>query len=467
MLRKYSQVFITFLFLSDLCFIAGAWVLAYLLRFKASLFETTRDIPAWSQHLSLLPIVLLLSAMVFNLSGLYRPRRLSSVSRELLEIAKGVTISTLLFIFLTYFFNEYRYSRITIALFWGIAVLLVTVSRSLSRRLLKGLRRAGYNLRFVLIAGDGTMGRKLLQSFHSHPEIGLKAVGFLTDAPERVGAVLDGVEVLGTYDQIHQVLARRNIDQVFIAIPFQLHQKIQELLALMKDELVDIRVVSDLYDFITLRGGIDELDGLPIVNIQDTPLQGWGRIAKRSMDVVLSLAGMALLSPLLAIISASIKLSSSGPLLYRQKRMGFDGEIFEILKFRSMVDGAEAETGSVWARPDDPRRTLVGKLLRRTSLDELPQLLNVLKGEMSLVGPRPERPELIEEFKGKIPRYMLRHKIKAGMTGWAQINGWRGNTSLERRIEHDLYYIEHWSLGLDLRIIFLTVLRGVFSKQAY
>jgi Undecaprenyl-phosphate glucose phosphotransferase len=466
-LRKYSQVFISVLFLTDIFFIAGAWLAAYLLRFKASLFDVPKEVPPWSQHLPLLLIVLLICATVFNFSGLYRPHRLSTIGRELLEISKAITIATLLFIFVTYFFNEYRYSRVTIALFWLTAIFLVTLSRILARKFLKRLRKAGYNRRFALIAGDGALGRKLLQSFHAHPEMGLQAVGFLTERPEGVGQRIDGVEVLGTFDQVHLVLARHAVDQVFIAIPFQQHPKIHELLTSIKDELVDIRVVSDLYDFITLRGGIDELDGLPIINIQDSPLQGWGKIAKRAVDVACSLLGVVLLSPLLAVISILVKITSPGPLLYRQKRMGFDGEVFEILKFRSMVDGAEEETGSVWARPDDPRRTRLGKFLRRTSLDELPQLVNVLRGEMSLVGPRPERPELIEQFKGKIPRYMLRHKIKAGMTGWAQVNGWRGNTSLERRIEHDLYYIENWSLAFDLRIIALTVVRGMFSKQAY
>jgi Undecaprenyl-phosphate glucose phosphotransferase len=332
---------------------------------------------------------------------------------------------------------------------------------------LKSIRRKGYNLRYVLIVGEGELGQKLLQSFHSHPELGLKAVGFLSDSREKVGEIIQGLKVIGTCNELSKIIKGGGVDQVFISLPFHLHEKIRDILTSLKNELVDIRVVSDLYDFITLRGGIDELEGLPIINIQDTPLHGWGKIVKRGLDVILSLIGIILLSPLVLIISVLIKMANPGPVFYVQGRMGFDGKIFKMLKFRSMVVDAEKETGSVWAKSNDPRRTPIGKILRKTSLDELPQLFNVLKGEMSLVGPRPERPDLIDQFKHNVPKYMLRHKIKAGMTGWAQVNGWRGNTSLEKRIEHDLYYIENWSLSFDLQILFLTIFKGLINKHAY
>jgi len=257
------------------------------------------------------------------------------------------------------------------------------------------------------------------------------------------------------------------IDQIYIALPFHEHEKIRHVLATLKNEIVDIKVVSDLYDFIRLRGGVDELDGLPIINIQDSPLHGWGKVSKRVLDMALSVGALVLFGPVMGLIALLIKLTSSGPIFYKQKRMGFDGTIFEMLKFRSMVDGAEKQTGSVWAQPNDSRRTPIGKILRKTSLDELPQLFNVLRGEMSLIGPRPERPELIDQFKHRIPKYMLRHKVKAGITGWAQVNGWRGNTSLEKRIEYDLYYIQHWSIGFDVKILFLTLWKGFFNKYAY
>jgi Undecaprenyl-phosphate glucose phosphotransferase len=467
LLRKYNQVFISLLFFTDLFAIALSWLLAYLLRFEAGVIGVTKGIPAWSQHLPLMVILLLVCSGVFHLAGLYRPRRISTIPKEFSEIIKALTISILIFVFLTYFFKEYRYSRLTILYFWILSIFWVGLSRVFSRNLLKALRRREYNLRYVLIIGEGELGQRLFDSFDTHAELGLKAVGFLSDAEERVGQVTNGLRVIGTFEGLHEVLRQQKIDQVYIALPFHQHEKIRHILSSLKNELVDIKVVSDLYDFIRLGGGVDDLDGLPIINIQDTPLHGWGKIAKKVLDIVLASAGILLFSPLMFLIGAGIKMTSHGPVFYKQKRMGLDGEIFEMLKFRSMVADAEKETGPVWARSDDPRRTSIGKILRKTSLDELPQLFNVLLGEMSLVGPRAERPELIDQFKHMIPKYMLRHKIKTGLTGWAQVNGWRGNTSLEKRIEHDLYYIENWSISFDLRILFLTVFRGLVNRHAY
>lgn len=467
MLKKHNQVFVTLLFVSDLCFVALAWVIAYLLRFEAGLTDVTKEVPSWSQHLPLLILAILVFGSVFHLMGIYRPKRLSSVPKELVEIIRATTVCILIFVFLTYFFKEYRYSRLTIGYFWALSIVFVSLSRMFSRRFLKTLRRRGYNLRFAIIVGEGELGQTFFRSLKGHPELGLKVVGFMSDAKERVGQAINGVRVLGTYEDVPEMIRQIRIDQVYIALPFQEHQRIRQVLASLKNELVDIKVVSDLYDFIRLRGGVDDLDGLPIINIQDTPLQGWGKIAKRGLDAWMSILALVLLAPLMGLIAALVKLTSPGPVFYKQDRMGFDGKIFRILKFRSMVVDAEKETGLVWAQPNDSRRTSLGKFLRRTSLDELPQLLNVLRGEMSLIGPRPERPELIEEFKHRIPKYMLRHKVKAGMTGWAQVNGWRGNTSLEKRIEYDLYYIQHWSIGFDLKILMLTLYKGFFNKYAY
>jgi Undecaprenyl-phosphate glucose phosphotransferase len=232
-------------------------------------------------------------------------------------------------------------------------------------------------------------------------------------------------------------------------------------------ECIDVKVAPDLLHVITLGARLEDLDGVPIININDVPLQGLNNVLKRLMDGIISVVTLALLSVPFAVIAALIKATSPGPVFYRQERMGLDGKPFAVYKFRSMTVDAERDSGPVWARRDDPRRTRIGRLLRRFSLDELPQLWNVLRGEMSLVGPRPERPFFVEQFKERLPQYMLRHKVKSGMTGWAQVNGWRGNTSIEKRIEYDLYYIENWSVSLDLKIMWLTVIRGFFHKHAY
>ena len=255
------------------------------------------------------------------------------------------------------------------------------------------------------------------------------------------------------------------IDQVFVTFPFQEAARLADVQDWLGDEPVTLFYVPDLGEFAKLRGRIEEFEDLQIVTLQASPLDGWNTILKRAVDLLFGFFTLILFSPLMGLIGLAIKLTSPGPVLYRQERMGLDGNRFQMLKFRTMVDDAEKSTGPVWATGNDSRVTWLGYWLRRTSLDELPQLINVLRGEMSLVGPRPERPPLIDQFRKSIPKYMLRHKVKAGMTGWAQINGWRGNTSLERRIEHDIDYIEHWSLRRDLKILALTLMRGFLHRN--
>jgi Undecaprenyl-phosphate glucose phosphotransferase len=276
-----------------------------------------------------------------------------------------------------------------------------------------------------------------------------------------------GLPLLGTIDEAPEIAARESIDHLYVALPPEQHIQMLELIDSTSREMVDVKVVPDLLQVIALRARLEDLDGVPVINVNDVPLQGFNSVVKRLFDVAISTAALVVLAIPLAAIAALVKLTSRGPVFYRQERMGLDGHPFMIHKFRSMYEDAEAETGPVFASADDPRRTPLGRILRRSNIDELPQFWNVLKGEMSLVGPRPERPLFVAQFKHKIPQYMLRHKVKSGITGWAQVNGWRGNTSIEKRIEYDLYYIENWSVRLDLKIMWLTVLKGFFHKHAY
>jgi Undecaprenyl-phosphate glucose phosphotransferase len=257
------------------------------------------------------------------------------------------------------------------------------------------------------------------------------------------------------------------VDHLYVALPPEQHVQMLKLIESTSRECVDVKVVPDLLQVIALRARLEDLDGVPVININDVPLQGFNAVVKRITDVLISSAALALLSIPICIIAALVKLTSRGRVFYRQERMGLDGKRINIVKFRSMHQDAERLTGPVWARENDPRVTFFGRFLRKSNLDELPQLWNVLRGDMSIVGPRPERPHFVAEFKHRIPQYMLRHKVKAGLTGWAQVNGWRGNTSIEKRIEYDLYYIENWSVSLDLKIMWLTLLRGFFHKHAY
>ena len=311
------------------------------------------------------------------------------------------------------------------------------------------------------------MGQDLVTKLRKHPELGIQIAGFVTSDPNSVGTEIHGVKVIGKYSDVRELIIKRGIDIILVALPFHAHNQLKEVLEWIGDETVSIMVLPDLFEFVTLRGSVSEFEGMPLISLRDTPLYGWNIIVKRVLDIVFSSLVIIFTSPVMLIIAILIKLTSRGPLLLKQERMGLDGKTFNMLKFRTMFTNAEQETGPVWAKKDDPRRTKIGKLLRRTSLDELPQFFNVLKGAMSIVGPRPERPVFIENFRSTIPKYMLRHKMKAGITGWAQVSGWRGNTSLEKRIEYDLYYIENWSLNFDLKIIWLTVWNGLINKHAY
>jgi Undecaprenyl-phosphate glucose phosphotransferase len=320
--------------------------------------------------------------------------------------------------------------------------------------------RAGIGLKRVLIAGAGDLGRVVADKVLEHRELGFKIVGFIDD---RMGDHIGyrGIPLVGTLAEADDVIRREHVDHLYVALPLDEHVKMLGLVEATNREGVDIHVVPDLLQFIALRARLENLDGVPIISLNDVPLRGFNSVLKRAIDIGISATALAGLSIPFAIIALLIRRASPGPVFYTQERMGLDGKAFNVYKFRSMTEGAEDDTGPVWARDDDPRATPIGKVLRRFDFDELPQFWNVLKGDMSIVGPRPERPYFVEQFKHRIPQYMLRHKVKAGITGWAQVNGWRGNTSLEKRIEYDLYYIENWSVGLDIKIMWLTVVRGL------
>lgn len=467
MLKKHSEFFKSVLFMLDLTLISCAWLGAYALRFYTNLIPVTKGVPAFQAYLTLLPAILIVWGIVFKAFNLYRPRRISSHLSEVWDITKACSLAALLVVALSFFLKQFEYSRLVFILFWGLSIVLMTLSRWGFRELLQFFRRRELNLRYALIVGAGRLGQELVAKLHHHSELGIKVMGYLTRKREKVGRELNGIKILGTYDELPAILTNRTVDQVFLALPHDSYSDAEKLLHFLQNQTVDVRIVPDLLQFMTIRGQAELFEGLPIVTLQATPLYGWNQILKRTMDIVFSLAILILTSPLLLIVSVLNRLTSSGSVLYRQKRMGYDGRLFEMLKFRTMREDAEKDSGAVWTKEDDPRRTPVGTFIRKTSLDELPQFWNVLRGEMSIVGPRPERPEFVEKFKETIPKYMLRHKIKAGITGLAQIQGWRGNTSIEERIKCDLEYIEKWSLLLDLKIMLITIWKGLINKNAY
>jgi Undecaprenyl-phosphate glucose phosphotransferase len=373
----------------------------------------------------------------------------------------------------TYYLTEelkdkgvFEVSQVGWAVFLVTNVVFAYTSRELVREALERRWKAGIGLKRVLIAGAGDLGRMVADKVLEHRELGFKLLGFIDDRATGDQIGYRGLPLLGTLPEAAEIIRREHIDHLYVALPLEEHVKMLGLVEITNREGVDLHVVPDLLQFIALRARLENLDGVPIISLNDVPLKGFNSILKRMIDIAISGTVLLAISLPFALIAFLIKRTSRGPVFYTQERMGLDGKAFQVLKFRSMYEGAEDETGPVWARDNDPRCTVVGRWLRRFDLDELPQLWNVVRGDMSIVGPRPERPYFVEQFKHRIPQYMLRHKVKAGITGWAQVNGWRGNTSLEKRIEYDLYYIENWSVGLDIKIMWLTVLKGI-QKHAY
>jgi Undecaprenyl-phosphate glucose phosphotransferase len=330
----------------------------------------------------------------------------------------------------------------------------------------RGLQRRGYRTSNVLLVGEGRPLEALVARITRFPELGLYITGVLI--PEgSTAAEVAGTPVLGHFGDVGRALHDTGAHKVLIALARQQWAELDRILEEIKDETVDIQIVPDLHDYATLGCAVEDFDGLPIVSLNESPLLGWRAAVKRCTDFVLAAIALLVGSPVFLLIAIAVKLTSRGPVFYAQERMGLDGRTFKMYKFRSMRIDAEAATGAVWAQAGDDRRTPIGSFLRATSLDEIPQFWNVLVGNMSLVGPRPERPVFVKQFRHQISHYMLRHRVKAGVTGWAQVNGWRGNTSLDQRILCDLYYIRNWSYLFDLKILLLTVWKGFVNRNAY
>jgi Undecaprenyl-phosphate glucose phosphotransferase len=481
--NRHNRLLVTFHVLSDALLGVLAFLLAYAIRFDtplAVLIPITKGVPPLQQYITnVLPFIAALVPLGFQLQGLYRLRRGRSRVDDFFAVFVGTILAVVFGVFATIYVQTYfapaaarqrgafEVSQAVWAIFLVLNVALTFSSREVVRVTLERRWRAGIGLKRILIAGSGELGRLVADKILEHRELGYQIIGFVDDRAAGDHLGYRGLPLLGTIDEAAEIAAREAVDHLYVALPPEQHVQMLQLIESTSRECVDVKVVPDLLQVIALRARLEDLDGVPVININDVPLQGFNTIVKRGIDVVISAAALIVLAFPFWLIATLVKLTSRGDVFYKQERMGLDGKPFMIYKFRSMYTDAEATTGPVFASERDPRRTPLGKLLRQSNIDELPQLWNVLKGDMSIVGPRPERPLFVAQFKDKIPQYMLRHKVKAGITGWAQVNGWRGNTSIEKRIEYDLYYIENWSVRLDLKIMWLTLLRGFFHKHAY
>ncbi len=455
--------------LTDLSMTVLAFWLAYYLRFDALtwLFPVRWGYPEISIYWKLFGLVLLAWTVVFYSLRAYRPRHWEGREEEFFHILIGVGVASAVVWGLALYYRVFHQrnappeqflepSRLMFVMFMFLDVTGIVAGRAFIRWLAERLRARGWQIQRALIVGNGTLGRALASRIWQHPEYGIRIVG-MVDGEN--GDSFHDVPVLGSIEDLPRIVREHGVQALFIALPADAFSKALSIVQQFQTQPISIHMAMDVLTASHLRTTISEIDGLPLLNINDTPLQGAAAVAKRVLDIVLSALALILLAPLMLLIALLIKLTSRGPVIYRQIRMGLDGRPFVMYKFRTMVEDAEEATGPTMAGPTDPRRTPIGKVLRFLSFDELPQFWNVLKGDMSLVGPRPERPYFVADFCQRYSQYMLRHRVKGGITGWAQVNGFRGDRDYERRIEYDLYYLTHWSIGLDLWILLVTPFR--------
>ncbi len=449
----------------DAALAALAFYLAYLWRLRTDNPPAVNILPLRG-YVGMMAIQVGALLTSFMLARLYHLKRGVSRLDVLTSLVAAASIGILLTSALTslLYKNELDYPRLMLVYSWVLTIVLVGMGRLAYDALESRLRARGMAVYNTLIVGTGEVGRMILNKIRQSPALGYRVVGFVDESPGQ--AEVMGVPVLGHTENLPQLIDQHGIDQVIIALPERSHQELLEIIALCQRGRVEIKVFPDVFQIIASEISIGDLNGLPLLTVRDVALRGWKLTLKRGMDIVGSALALIFLSPLMLLVAALIKLESPGPVFYVQERVGLDGKPFQLLKFRTMRQDAEAN-GPGWTVANDPRRTRLGKILRRYSIDELPQFINVLIGEMSLVGPRPERPFYVEQFRQAIPRYMERHREKAGITGWAQVNGLRGDTSIVERTKYDLWYIENWSLWLDIKILLRTLVHFAKDENAY
>ncbi|HDH09655.1 MAG TPA: undecaprenyl-phosphate glucose phosphotransferase [Chloroflexi bacterium] len=460
MRRRTDLIFTLSAMVIDALAMASAFFLAYKLRQWIKWPSPLPNLGPFRNYAGMMAVQVLTMVTVFFFSRLYHLKRGTSRIDEIYSIFGAVSVGTVMSIAFSSLafknsFLELDYPRAMVIYAWVLTIVFVTIGRILHDFARRSLRARGIALNRVLIVGTGEVGQMVLQKIRNTPSLGYKVVGFVDDNCQRDSIM--GTPVLGGTSDLPSLIDEHAIDEVLICLPEASHQEILSIIAQCDRGKLNIKVFPDVFQIMASEVGIDDLGGLPLLRVRDVALRGWKLTLKRAMDIVVSAVGLVLLSPLMLLIALLIKLDSPGPIFYVQERMGLDAKPFWMLKFRSMRQDAEAETGPVWATKNDPRCTRIGAFMRRFSIDELPQLINVLLGEMSLVGPRPERPVFVEQFRRSIPRYMDRHWQKAGMTGWAQVNGLKGDTSIAERTKYDLWYVENWSLFLDIKIILKTL----------
>ena len=433
----------------DAGIIGAAYFFSWYLRFKSGVFVQDAGVLPAKTYFSALFLIIPGYLLLYSIFQLYMPRRVKSYRKELMDIIRANGIGFMIFILVLYFIKQEHFSRQMLCIFFFINISLEFASRYLIRTILWKMRKQGLNQKHILMIGESQMAEQYMDRLRENPKWGYQVFAHLKDE-EKLERILEGNE----------------LDEVVIALRAEDYGKLERIVDVCEKAGVHTKMIPDFGNVISTRPYIEDMQGIPVIHVRRVPLNIMrNRVAKRAVDLIGATVAIILFSPVMLLTVLVVALTEEGSVIYRQERVGLHNQVFYMYKFRSMIMQDEEKEKAEWSTRNDPRITPVGKLIRRTSIDELPQLFNVLKGEMSLVGPRPERPQFVQKFRDEIPRYMVKHQVRPGMTGWAQINGYRGDTSIEKRIEYDLYYIENWTMVFDMKILILTIFKGFFDGR--
>lgn len=469
MIKDNQKVFNRLHLVVDAVVVAISYLLAWYIKFCTTFADTEPGAGALDMgtYFSFLYFVVPEYIILYYFFNMYAPKRGTRRKYELEGILKANTVGIVLFIVVLYMIKQQHFSRFMMGAFFVINIVLTTISRTLIRNTLLYFRKKGYNLKYILLIGYSRAAEEYITRINANPQWGYVVRGILDDRIPS-GTMYKGVKVVGRIENIRYILPENKLDEIAITLALKDYDHLESIVDLCEKSGVHTKFIPDYNSLVPSHPYTEDLMGLPVINIRYVPLTNTlNRVAKRAVDIIGSSLGIVISSPIMVAAALAIKFTSRGPVIFKQERVGLHNRTFKMYKFRTMETQRPSAEESAWTVKDDPRVTGVGKFLRRTSLDELPQLFNILVGEMSLVGPRPERPQFVEKFKEEIPRYMIKHQVRPGLTGWAQINGYRGDTSIRKRIEYDLFYIENWTMSFDIKIMFLTLFKGFINKNAY
>ncbi len=451
--------------LLDAVVLVIAYGLAWVVRFEVG--KVTGGVLPPSNYFSVLIILAPVYMLLYSAFQLYTPKRTTRTKIEIYTVIKANTVGVFAYLAALYLMHQEDFSRSMIAMFYVFNIVLASGYRLVLREVLRRFRRKGYNLKHVLLVGYSRAAEQYIERIMLNPSWGYHIMGVLDDHIDK-GVAFKGIEVIGDIDAIYRLLPENNLDEIAITLSLSDYDRLEEIVSFCEKSGVHTKFIPDYNAVIPTKPYTEDLDGLPVINIRNVPLtSGWNQFLKRSMDLLGALVACIIFSPVMLVCAILVKLTSPGPVLFKQERIGLHNRPFYMYKFRSMCMQTVEDEAKGWTVKNDPRVTGIGKFMRKTSMDELPQFFNILKGDMSLVGPRPERPQFVEKFKEEIPRYMIKHQVRPGLTGWAQVNGYRGDTSIRKRIDCDIYYIENWTLSLDIKIILMTFVTGFINKNAY